>query len=180
LKSIAALLGFVLLAATLTAPAAAAAERADPTNVQISWKDGTFKFIHVTWEEAGPQPNAVFVRVVGKPDRYRIGYVGADAPNEFDMRSELLYSSNGIKEIGVVAGTAAGDLSQVAVSPACDRAVVAEVLHRRGNDTGGPGKGRHGDRTGLHRADATLHVLRIGHERVDDQREWRERLRPGE
>jgi hypothetical protein len=122
LKSIAALLGFVLLAATLTAPAAAA-EPADPTNVQISWKDGTFKFIHVTWEEAGPQPNAVFVRVVGKPDRYRIGYVGADAPNEFDMRSELLYSSNGIKEIGVVAGTAAGDLSQVAVSPAFDTIV---------------------------------------------------------
>jgi hypothetical protein len=57
----------------------------------------------------------------GETRRYRIGYLGAEAPNEFDLRSEFVYQYPGAaKEIGVVAGTEGGDTSPVAVSAPFD------------------------------------------------------------
>jgi hypothetical protein len=126
-----ALLGAALLAAVLTAPTASATTTlADPapTNVQITWKDSTLKYIHITWDEETPQPNVIFVRAPGAEKRYRVSYVAADAPNEFDLRAEFLYQfasavAGSEKEIGVAAGTAEGDTSPVAVSAKFDTIV---------------------------------------------------------
>lgn len=120
MKLIAAALPAALLAAGLVAPTAAAAA-SGPTDVKIAWKDATLKQIHITWSEADPQPNVVFLQVIGKDKRYKVTYLAADAPNELDLPAQYLYSYGTTdKQIGVVAGTEAGDTSPVALSPRFD------------------------------------------------------------
>jgi hypothetical protein len=60
-----------LVATGLTAAPAAAADPA-PTNVQISWKDNTYQYVHVSWDDDGSTPNKVFVRHVGQPTKYAV------------------------------------------------------------------------------------------------------------
>ncbi|TDU90555.1 hypothetical protein EV138_4146 [Kribbella voronezhensis] len=128
MKRIAAVLPAVLLAAGLAAPAAAAEEPA-PTNVKIAWKDSTLKDVHVTWDEATPQPNVLYYRAAGSSKRYLLRYLAADAPNEADIAAVLLprqLADAGTdmrlatKEIGVAVGTREAETSPMAVSPAFD------------------------------------------------------------
>ncbi|GAA1635161.1 hypothetical protein GCM10009744_24960 [Kribbella alba] len=119
-----ALLATTLAASALTAPAVAApaAELSDPapTNVQISWKDDSLQFVHVTWAEDAPSPNKVFVRTVGQPTQSVVTYVTADAPNTVDLPKAQISSLKGPLQIGVAVGTEAGETSTVAVSPSFD------------------------------------------------------------
>ncbi|GAA1556365.1 hypothetical protein [Kribbella lupini] len=106
----------------LVATPAHAADPA-PTNVKISWKDDTFEFVHVTWEETGDQPNRVFVRPVGGTAQKFTVHVAADGENTVDLRKDLISeygSRNAPLEVGVAVGTAEGLTSPVAVSAAFD------------------------------------------------------------
>ena len=96
-----------LLAAGLATPSVASATEPAPTNVRISWKDSSLTSVHLTWDEATPQPNVLFHRVVGQETRYRITHLAADAPNELDVPVSLLRRGTATlaKEIGVTAGT---------------------------------------------------------------------------
>jgi hypothetical protein len=121
MKLIATALPAALLAAGLATPSVASAAEPAPTNVQIAWKDSSLKQIHVTWDEAGPQPNVVFFQVIGKDKRYRVAYLAADAPNEVDIPAAGLYGfGTADKQIGVAAGTEAGDTSPVTLSARFD------------------------------------------------------------
>jgi hypothetical protein len=111
-----------VLAGLLTATPAVAADPA-PANVKISWKDDTFQFIHVTWEDTGDQPNRVFVRPVGGTAEKFTVHVAADGENTVDLRKDLVSeygSRNAPLEVGVAVGTAEGLTSSVAVSAAFD------------------------------------------------------------
>ena len=108
-----------LLTAGLTATEAVAADPA-PTNVQISWKDDTFQYVHVTWAEDAPRPNKVFIRTVGQPAQSVVTYVAADAPNALDLPKAPISALKGPLEIGVAVGTSAGETSTVAVSSKFD------------------------------------------------------------
>ncbi|MEU0092960.1 hypothetical protein [Kribbella sp. NPDC006257] len=123
MKLITTALPAALLAAGLATPSVASAAEPAPTNVRISWKDSTFKYVHITWDEATPQPNIVFHRVVGEPTRYQYGpHPSADAPNELDVPVSQLGkgTSTLAKEIGVVAIGPDGEASPVAVSAPFD------------------------------------------------------------
>jgi hypothetical protein len=108
-----------LLTAGLTTTEAVAADPA-PTNVQISWKDDTFQYVHVTWAEDAPRPNKVFVRTVGQPAQSVVTYVAADASNALDLPKAPISALKGPLEIGVAVGTSAGETSTVAVSSKFD------------------------------------------------------------
>jgi hypothetical protein len=112
-----------LLASALTATEAAAADPA-PTNVQISWKDNTFQFVHVTWDEEAANPNRIVLRKQGGTVEKVAWHVTAGEPDEFDLPKDVVSqvgSINGSIEIGVAVGTeAAGETSPVAVSKAFD------------------------------------------------------------
>ncbi|MEV6285293.1 hypothetical protein [Kribbella sp. NPDC051770] len=106
----------------LTATPAFAADDA-PTNVKISWKDDTFEYVHVTWEETGDQPNRVFVQSAGSTDEKAVQYVAAGAPNAVDVRKTTLSGLGSLKtflQIGVSVGTADSETSPVALSPEFD------------------------------------------------------------
>jgi hypothetical protein len=110
-----------LMAGLLSAGVVVPAQAADPTdpaptNVQISWKDDTYKFVHVTWDEDSARPNKVFVRWPGSTMRNRVKFVAADAPNAVDLPAEFMWQVGALLEVGVTVGDAAGETSPVAVS----------------------------------------------------------------
>jgi hypothetical protein len=111
-----------VLASTLPAAEAFAAEPTDPapTNVQISWKDETFQFVHVTWEEDAARPNLISVRKPGSTAAAPLRMVAADAPNEIDLPKDSVWMAGVLLEVRVSVGTATGATSPVAVSPAFD------------------------------------------------------------
>lgn len=111
--------GLVATGLTTTEAAAALPDPA-PTNVQIGWKDDTFQFIHVTWEEDSPQPNKIVARRQGGTPVAQVMYVAADDPNEVDLRADLVDLDIPVMEIGVAVGTEAGETSPVAVSKPFD------------------------------------------------------------
>jgi hypothetical protein len=111
-----------LLASALTTTEAAAADPA-PTNVQISWKDDTFQFVHVTWDEEAANPNRIVLRKQGGTVEKVAWHLPAGAPNEIDLPKNVVSevgSINGSIEIGVAVGTETGETSPVAVSKAFD------------------------------------------------------------
>jgi hypothetical protein len=111
-----------LLSVGVVAPAQAA-EPTDPapTNVQISWKDDTYKFVHVTWTEPAGVPNRVFVRKPGSTTAHSaMKFVAADAPNEFDLPKDSVWQAGIDLQVGVSVGDAAGETSPVALSVAFD------------------------------------------------------------
>jgi hypothetical protein len=111
--------GLVATGLTTTQAGAALPDPA-PTNVQISWKDDTFQYVHVTWAEDAPRPNKVFIRTVGQPAQSVVTYVAADAPNAVDLPKAPISDLKGPLEIGVAVGTSAGETSTVAVSSKFD------------------------------------------------------------
>ncbi len=130
MKLIATALPAALLAAGLAAPSVASAAEPAPTNVRISWKDSSLTYVHLTWDEATPQPNVLFHRVVGQDTRYRITHLAADAPNELDVPVSLLRRGTATlaKEIGVTAGTPEDEAtSPVALSAPFDTLGPAPV-----------------------------------------------------
>jgi hypothetical protein len=111
-----------LLLSTVTAVEAAAADPA-PTNVQITWKDSTFEFVHVTWDEEAASPNRIVLRKLGGTVEKIAWHVPAGEPNEIDLPKDVVSqvgSINGSIEIGVAVGTETGETSPVAVSKAFD------------------------------------------------------------
>jgi hypothetical protein len=109
-----------LLLSTVTAVEAAAADPA-PTNVQITWKDSTFEFVHVTWDEEAASPNRIVLRKLGGTVEKVAWHVPAGEPNEIDLPKDVVSqvgSINGSIEIGVAVGTETGETSPVAVSKA--------------------------------------------------------------
>jgi hypothetical protein len=130
MKLIATALPAALLAAGLAAPSVASAAEPAPTNIRISWKDSSLTYVHLTWDEATPQPNVLFHRVVGQDTRYRITHLAADAPNELDVPVSLLRRGTATlaKEIGVTAGTPEDEgTSPVALSAPFDTLGPAAV-----------------------------------------------------
>ncbi|QNE19299.1 hypothetical protein F1D05_16975 [Kribbella qitaiheensis] len=130
MKHAAAVLTLALLTVGLTAPTATAADSA-PTDVKVSWKDDTFQFIHVTWSEDAPQPNRIVVRKVGETTERAGWHVTADGANAFDVPKSAVRQGSTVKdvlEIGVAAGTEAGETSPVAVSAAFDIHYPAQPL----------------------------------------------------
>jgi hypothetical protein len=124
LLNLPALLCVALLTTTLTTAEAHAADPA-PTNVQISWKDGTFQQVRVSWVEASARPNVVVLRKKGNETRYLRLYVAADAPDVLDIdasriRDYAWYDSSKPLEIGVAAGTSTEETSAVGVSAPFD------------------------------------------------------------
>ncbi len=106
----------------VSATPAVAADPA-PANVKISWKDDTFEFVHVTWEETGDQPNRVFVQVPGSTEEKVVQYVAAGEANAIDLRKTTLSGLGSLRsslQIGVSVGTADSETSPVALSPAFD------------------------------------------------------------
>ncbi|WP_157979876.1 hypothetical protein [Kribbella monticola] len=110
-----------LLSAGVLVPAQAA-EPTDPapTNVQISWKDETFQFVHVTWDEDVPRPNLVWARKPGAAAAAPLRMLAADAPNEVDLPMTSVRIAGSLLEIRVAAGTAAGATGPAGLSPAFD------------------------------------------------------------
>jgi hypothetical protein len=107
--------GLVAVGLTTTEATAALPDPA-PSNVKISWKDETYKFVHVTWDEAGARPNKIYVRAVDRPQQYRVHYVAADQSNEVDLPTEELAVFNYDTQIGVAVGTETGETSPAALS----------------------------------------------------------------
>jgi hypothetical protein len=111
-----------LLLSTVTAVEAAAADPA-PTNVQITWKDSSFEFVHVTWDEEAASPNRIVLRKLGGTVEKIAWHVPAGDPNEIDLPKDVVSqvgSINGSIEIGVAVGTETGETSPMAVSKAFD------------------------------------------------------------
>lgn len=109
-----------LVSAGLAIPAHAEPADPAPTSVQISWKDETFQFVHVTWDEDVPRPNAVYLRVVGSATKKSIRYLPADGPNEIDLPAATVRLAGYKLVIDVAVGTAAGETSTATDSAAFD------------------------------------------------------------
>jgi hypothetical protein len=105
-----------LVSAGLVLPAHAEATTAAPTNVQIRWKDDTYQFVHVTWDEAAGLPNRIILRRPGSTSTNGFKYVAADAPNEIDLPKASIWPVGSKLEIGVGVGTAMEPISPLAVS----------------------------------------------------------------
>ncbi|TWD79840.1 hypothetical protein FB561_0906 [Kribbella amoyensis] len=118
----AATLAGALLASALAPTQAHAADTA-PTNVRIAWKDSTHQEVRVTWTEEGTRPNRISVRSQASPTALRTFYVASDAPDELDIPASSIAPKTGtdaVFQIGVAAGTEAGETSAAELSPAFD------------------------------------------------------------
>lgn len=105
-----------LISAGLVLPAHAEPTDPAPTNVQISWKDDTFQFVHVTWDEDSARANRVIVRKAGATGFGLIKTVAADAPNAIDLPKRDMVLVGSKLEVGVSVGDAAGETSPVGLS----------------------------------------------------------------
>jgi hypothetical protein len=120
-----------LLAVVLPVPAAHAAEPA-PTDVEISWKDSTHQYVHVTWREDSDRPNRIVVRARGESTDRFVRHVPAGAANEIDLPKSAVRQAGTayeVLQIGVSAedadGAAAG---AVGLSAAFDILYAGEPL----------------------------------------------------
>jgi hypothetical protein len=114
------LLPATLLAATVATPAHAAEPA--PTDLEISWKDGTFQTIHASWAEDAPRPNEVYVRG-GSGVKYWSRFLPADGPNEADIPVAALGTGPGSLQVGVVVGTGQETTGTPALSAPFDTTV---------------------------------------------------------
>jgi hypothetical protein len=118
--SVAALLTSLLSAGVVVPAHAAEPTDPAPANVQISWKDDTHKFVHVTWTEDGSRPNRVYLRPAGGTTKKNVQVLAADAPNEIDLPTVTVLRAGIRLVVGVTVGTAEGETSPAADSPAFD------------------------------------------------------------
>ena len=116
--SVAALLAGLLSAGVVVPAHAAEPTDPAPTNVKISWKDETFQFVHVTWDEDVARPNVVYLRPVSYTTKKNIKYLPADAPNEIDLPAAAVRLAGYKLVVDVAVGTAAAGET----SPATDSA----------------------------------------------------------
>jgi hypothetical protein len=115
LSLVALMAGLLSTGVVVPAQAAEPTEPA-PTNVQISWKDETFQFVHVTWDEDAPRANVVYLRSPASTMKMKRKYLAADAPNAIDLPMESVRTSGIRLLVGVAVGTAAGETSPAAES----------------------------------------------------------------
>jgi hypothetical protein len=107
-----------LMIGGLTATPAAAANPA-PKNVKISWKDSTFQFVHVSWDDDGGLPNKVVTRREAGSAELGVTLVPAGAPDSVDLPAAQ-FSADFEQEIAVSVGTADGETSSATASPRFD------------------------------------------------------------
>ena len=115
LSAVVLLAGLFSAGVVVPAHAAGTADPA-PTNVKISWKDETFQFVHVTWDEEGAQPNRIAVRRPGSTGTAPHRVLAADAPNEIDLPRDLVQQAGILLEVRVSVGTATEETSPFAAS----------------------------------------------------------------